>query len=110
MINRLINATWKAPRRTGMEKLIQLQTEQVLLTYLMAATVDERASFAARAAALRSMEGLKKEILNWQKTSTDPAYTGHLALALERMKTPDKAKPTQHLQNPPGAPIGCWED
>jgi hypothetical protein len=110
MVNRIIKATWKAPRKTGTEKLIQQQTEQVLLTYLLAASVDEKASYAARAAILSSLDALKKDILSWQKTTTDPAYAGHLALALERMKSPDKAKPTQHLQTPPGAPIGCWED
>jgi hypothetical protein len=110
MVNRIMKATWKAPRKTGTEKLIQQQTEQVLLTYLLAASVDEKASYAARAAVLSSLETLKKDILSWQKTSTDPAHTGHLALALERMKSPEKAKPIQHLQTPPGAPIGCWED
>ncbi len=31
MVNMLITKTWKAPRQTGIYKLIQLQTEQVLL-------------------------------------------------------------------------------
>ncbi len=35
MLNDLIEKTWKAPRKTGMEQLIQQQTEQVLLTYLL---------------------------------------------------------------------------
>jgi hypothetical protein len=29
---------------------------------------------------------------------------------LERMKTPEKAKPTLHLEMPPGQPIGCDDD
>jgi hypothetical protein len=28
-------------------------------------------------------------------------------LAVERMKSPEKARPTLHAQMPPGAPIGC---
>ena len=44
MIEALINATWKAPRRKGMEGLIQLQTEQILLTYLLAASIDDNNS------------------------------------------------------------------
>ncbi|NCU03374.1 MAG: DUF5117 domain-containing protein, partial [Chitinophagaceae bacterium] len=46
MIQLLIDKTFKAPRRNGMEALIQLQTEQVLLTYLLAVSVDENNSFA----------------------------------------------------------------
>ena len=34
MITILINKTWKAPRLKGFEELIQLQNEQLLLTYL----------------------------------------------------------------------------
>ena len=41
------------------------------------------------------------------KTTTDETYKGHLLLALERIKEPEKAKPTIHKEIPPGAPIGC---
>jgi len=45
------------------------------------------------------------------KTTTDVTYKGHLLLALERMKEPEKAKPTIHKEIPPGAPIGCdWDE
>lgn len=106
MINRLIAKTWKAPRRTGMEKLIQQQTEQLLLTYLLAVSIDDNASFAARSTAQKALEDLKSFITAQKKSSLDDSYTAHLALALERMKAPDKAKPTQHKEIPPGAPIG----
>ena len=111
MIDRLLAKTWKAPRKTGMEKLIQQQTEQILLTYLLALSVDENAGFAARAAGQKGLDDLKAFITAQKKNSTDAAYKGHLALALERMKAPEKAKPTQHKEMPPGAPIGCdWEE
>jgi Met-zincin len=107
MINLLIEKTWKSVRRTGMEKLIQLQTEQLLLTYLLALSIDENANYAARAAAQKGLADLKKYIDEKKKTVTDELYMGHYALALERMKAPEKAKPTQHKEMPPGAPIGC---
>jgi hypothetical protein len=44
-----------------------------------------------------------------KKVVTDEQLAGHYALALERMKAPDKAKPTMHAAIPPGAPIGCME-
>ena len=108
MVNRILAATWKAPRQTGMEKLIQQQTEQIVLTYLLASSVDEQSSFAARSSIQKSLSDLKIYIEGKNKTNTDNIYGGHLALALERMKAPEKAKPTQHAVAPPGAPIGCW--
>lgn len=111
MIDRLLAKTWKAPRKTGMQKLVQLQTEQLLLTYLLALSVDENANFAARSAGQKALGDLKTFITAQKKTIIDASYTGHLALALERLKTPEKAKPTQHKEMPPGAPIGCeWDE
>ncbi|MDF2190851.1 zinc-dependent metalloprotease [Paraflavitalea sp. CAU 1676] len=107
MINTLIAKTWKATRSTGMEKLIQLQTEQVLLTYLLTVSVDDNASFQTRAVTQLAISQLKTYIQSQQKLSKDADYTAHLAFALERMKAPDKAKPTIHKEIPPGAPIGC---
>ena len=94
-----------------MESLVQLQTEQLLLTYLLSLSVDDAASFAARAAGQKGLADLKTFIEEQKKTVKDDNYTAHLTLALERMKAPDKAKPTvQHKEMPPGAPIGCDMD
>jgi len=111
MINMLIAKTWKAPRLTGMEKLIQLQTEQVLLTYLLAASVNDNNSFVVKSNLQTALKSLKTFIETKSKTVTDETYKGHLLLALERMKEPEKAKPTIHKEIPPGAPIGCdWDE
>ena len=110
MVNRVVNDTWKAPRKTGIEGLIQLQTEQVLLTYLLSNSVDEQVSFAARGMMQKSLADLKTYLEAKKKTSTDATYTGSIILALERMKSPDKAKPTIHAAIPPGAPIGQCEE
>jgi hypothetical protein len=108
MCSRIIDATWKAPRQTGTLKLVQQQTEQIVLTYLLAASVDDQLSFAARAAVAHALSGLKAYIAKAAPTAADPSYAAHLSLALERMKSPEKAKATQHTAPPPGAPIGCW--
>ena len=110
MINRVVNVTWKSARKTGIEALIQIQTEQVLLTYLLASSVDEQVSFAARAILQKSLSDLKIYLEIAKKTATDNVYAGHIALALERMKAPEKAKPTQHAAAPPGAPIGDFDE
>jgi hypothetical protein len=107
MINLLLAATWKAPARKGMEKLIQQQTSQVLLTYLLAVSVDDNASFETKALVTKALNDLKKYIEAQQKLVKDESLSAHFTLALERMKAPEKAKPTIHKEIPPGAPIGC---
>ncbi|MFM7839948.1 MAG: zinc-dependent metalloprotease, partial [Chitinophagaceae bacterium] len=110
-LDRLIQATWKAPRQKGAHQLLQLQTEQVLLTYLLSSSVDDNLSFAARSSVVKALRDLKVFIELQQKQQPSTIYEAHLALALERIKTPEKAKPTLHMAIPPGAPIGCdWED
>ena len=110
MVNTLIAKTWKAQRSSGMEKLIQLQTEQVLLTYLLSASINDNNSFAVKAALVKALKDLKAYIGLQNKTARDEVYKGHLALALERMDKPEDAKPTIHKAIPPGAPIGCdWD-
>ncbi|WP_462254048.1 zinc-dependent metalloprotease [Ferruginibacter sp.] len=110
MINILINKTWKAAATTGMEKLIQQQTQQIVLTYLLAVSIDDNTSFAAKAILQKALSDLKKYIELQQKNTTDKLLLGNFILALERMKAPEKAKPTIHAAMPPGAPIGCdWD-
>ena len=110
MINTLISKTWKAQALTGMQRLIQLQTQQVLLTYLLAASINDNNSFAVKEVLQKTLKDLKAFIEAQSKTTTDEVYKGHLLLSLERMSKPENAKPTIHKEIPPGAPIGCdWD-
>jgi hypothetical protein len=110
MINVLLNKTWRAPARTGMEKLIQQQTSQVLLTYLLAVSTDDNSSFTTKAVVQKSLSDLKKYIITQQKIVKDELEQANFILALQRMEAPEKAKPTIHAVIPPGAPIGCdWD-
>jgi hypothetical protein len=110
MIKTILDRTWMAPRRKGMEGLIQMQTEQIILTYLLSSSVDESTSFISRGIINKTISDLKKFIEARSKSTTDITYAGHLLLALERMKAPEKARPTLHSSIPPGAPIGCDSD
>lgn len=111
MINTLIDKTWKAQRRNGMEGLIQMQTEQILLTYLLASGIDDNNSFETKAAVQKATNDLKAFIEEQRGKTLNGQYKAHLMLALERMKAPEKAIPTLHKEIPPGAPIGCdWDD
>jgi len=107
MLDKLVSATWKAIRRSGMEKLVQVQTEQILLTYMLDAGINENLSYPARSVIQKKLSELKTFIESRDKSKDDDVYSGHLILALERIKAPEKAKTTVHKELPPGAPIGC---
>lgn len=92
---------------TGFKRLIQLQNQQLFLTYLLSASVQENSSFATKAALVSLIDKLKTSFTQKLATTTDEQLRGYLLLSLERMKSPDKARPTQHAVAPPGAPIGC---
>ena len=110
MIGLLIAKTWKAPRLNGMEGMIQKQNEQLLLTYLLSASINDDVSFATKAQIHKSLEDLKIYADAQLKATSDNTYKGYLLLTLDRMKSPEKAKPTLHPVAPPGAPIGCMLD
>lgn len=106
MVTVLMSRTWKAARLKGLEGLIQQQNEQVLLTYLLSNSISNDASFATKAALLKAVDDIKTYAEAQLKTAKDETYKGYLLLTLERIKSPDKAKPTLHLPQPPGSPIG----
>ena len=54
----------------------------------------------------KALTDLKKWIESQQKITKDASYNAHLALAIDRMKKPEDAKPTLHEEIPPGSPIG----
>lgn len=103
MLETVLAKTWRATRQQGFEGLIQRQNEQLVLTYLLAASENENASFATRAAVLQVLDKIRTMAGGGSKTSTDKGY---YLLTLERLKHPEKAKATQHAVLPPGAPIG----
>lgn len=110
MVGHLVRATWRSPRKKGMEGMIQMQTEQLLLTHLLAASVNEQNSFITRSVIHQQLTTLKSFIEAQKKATTEEKYKGHLLLALNRMEKPADAKPTIHAEIPPGAPIGCGDD
>jgi hypothetical protein len=79
----------------------------LLLTYLLAASVNEEASFATKAQLLNATDQIKTFTAAQLKTVTDNVAKGYLLLTMERIKSPEKAKPALHQAAPPGSPIGC---
>lgn len=107
MLKIVMDNVWSTQAKQGTQRLIQLQTQQVLLTYLLSASINDNNSFGVKASVQQSLNKLKSQVESALKTSADELYKAHLQLALQRMKEPEKAKPTIHKEIPPGAPIGC---
>jgi len=111
MIDLLIDRTWKAPKLQGLPELIRQQNGQMLLTYLLSASIDEKVSFAAKSQLRYSLDKLKPLLEDLRTKSKDTPDEGNISLALERMKDPSKAKGTvRTVTTPPGAPIGCEDE
>ena len=106
MISILMNKTWKAPRLTGLEGLIVQQNEQLLLTWIMRAYVNDASSFGTRAALLNAIEEIKT-LATKKLAGADQNSRGYLLLTLERITERDKIRPFIAEEMPPGSPIGC---
>lgn len=109
MLTQLIEKTWKAPKTTGLARKVQFQTEQIVLTHLLALSVNEAANYQVRAVCGKAIKDLKAYIES-QKNTKESDYAAHLDYAVERMKNPSAAKIAAHKEMAPGAPIGCDEE
>lgn len=108
VLNQIVDNTWKAKRTSGLDGQVQLQTQQLVLTHLMALAQNENAAYGVRAAATLALQQLEKQLKGLSKSS-DKAVKANALLALERMKQPASAKPQLHKDLAPGAPIGSTE-
>lgn len=107
MLGRMNKVLFGAERAKGMDGLLQQQTEQICLTYILSATLNDNLNYGARAIFRHFLSTLKTEMTAKEKSTPDPFWKGHYQLALQRMEKPELARPTLHVQAPPGAPIGC---
>ena len=92
------------PVNSKVQEQIRMQNEQLLLTYLLASSVNNETSFAAKASLLNILNDLKNK--TERSLQQKPPSAGYLLLTLERIKHPELAKPSLHIVAPPGSPIG----
>jgi Met-zincin/Domain of unknown function (DUF5117) len=110
MITLIVDKTFKTPKNQGLNRKVQFQTEQIVLTHLMALSTNESANYQVRAVCGKVLKDLKTYIEETKKTAKESDYQAHLDYALDRMKNPSSAKIAVHKELPPGAPIGCGEE
>ena len=107
MLKITLDHLFEMPKSNGLQELIRLQNQQILLTYLLSVSTNDQASYATKAAVLATIETLKKNMTIRLKKTKDNTEKGYLLLSLERIKSPEKAKVAIASTIPPGAPIGC---
>ena len=132
VLDSIINRTWKTPIQKGMTAQLQMQTQQMVLSYLLGMVKDNTGSGGGSAAALPAgftqtqsaggnanyavkaicfdrLNQLKKYCEAKSKTVT--TYKAHYAYAIERINKPIDILIPSHANIAPGAPIGCdWEE
>ncbi len=132
MVDALLEATWKSPRREGLEEETQFTVEDVVLNHLLGlaasgggagasgsafpagAAVDEgrsgSASPEARGQALAEVDKLEKWLKGAAFPADAPEYAAHRAAALAAIgrfrSDPSKFTLAPELPMPPGQPIG----
>jgi hypothetical protein len=107
VLDAIINATWKAAPEKGLAREVQKQTQQMVLTWLLALNQNEQANYAVQAICYSRIEQLKKYAQTMVKAGTDAAHFGY---TIERINHPKDISLPQHKEIPPGAPIGCeWD-
>jgi hypothetical protein len=108
VIEAVFQATWKAPRATGLAAEIQHVTEASAVEHLLALAANPTASAEARAQA--RAEALSLRSLLSARSAENPEEKAVRTAAIARIeafeKNPEKFTPATDVVAPPGQPIG----
>ncbi|MFN5361377.1 MAG: zinc-dependent metalloprotease [Bacteroidota bacterium] len=107
LLDAIIQATWMRPLKNGLERQVQLQTQQMVLTWLLALYQNDQSGYAVKSICHSRLRQLKNFCLSKKNL---PELADHYAYAVERIDHPKEVPMPVHKEIPPGAPIGCEED
>ncbi len=107
VLDAIITKTWKAPLQKGLKGEVQLQTQQMVLTWILGLSQSDASNYIVKSICFDRLQSLKKYAEQMKAT---PALQAHYAYAIERISKPKDIALPQHKEIPPGAPIGCDED
>lgn len=104
----VIEKTWKAPLSKGLEGQIQLQTQQMVVTFLLGLNQSELSNYAVKSIAYSRLQSIKGLCTNMLEANT--TERAHCEYTIERIDKPKDISLPSHRDMPPGAPIGCDGD
>jgi hypothetical protein len=110
VLDKILQATWKAPMRSGYEGEIQHVVNMVILNDLMALAAGERAANQVRAIAEYRLELLKGSLNDQRPLARTMEQTAFLIYATNQIRRfqedPKKMNLTKANDPPDGQPIG----
>lgn len=110
----LLQATWFAPRLSGIDGEIQRTTNYLVLEYLMPLTVNADADPQVRAIALDAIEQLDAWLTPRAASEQETAWRAHYGFAKFRItqlkSDPSGIEQAPAVEVPPGEPIGTTAD
>lgn len=108
VLDAIIKKTWMSKKQEGLKGQVQAQTQQIVLTWLLALSQNNTANYQVKSICFDRLAGLKAYAK--QQASLNPAFRPHYLYAVERIEKPKDIQLPQHREIAPGAPIGCdWE-
>jgi hypothetical protein len=105
VVDAVLKNTWYAKIPNGLEGMIQLQTQQQVLTWILGVYQNADANFEVRGICNDRLQQLKSKIESLRKT--DLAHKAQYDFAIERIKNPGTITLPSPVIMAPGAPIGC---
>jgi len=104
LLDAIIETTWKSTLKSGLAREIQLQTQQMVVTWLLALYQNDQSGYAVKSICFSRLEQIKQIALSKKQTA---GLSAHYAYAIERINKPKDIPLPIHKEIPPGAPIGC---
>ncbi|MBL7813610.1 MAG: zinc-dependent metalloprotease [Saprospiraceae bacterium] len=109
VVESILQKTWFAPEQTDLKQQIQLQTQQMVVSFLLGLSQSEQSNYAVKSIAFNQLQKIKGYCAEKLNGASD--NKAHFAYTIERIDKPKDIALPQHRELPPGAPIGCdWED
>lgn len=109
VLDAIINKTWKANWQSGLKKEVQIQTQQMVLSWILGLSQSEQANYLVKSICFDRLQSLKQYATEQMKAN--PSLRAHYSYAIERINKPKDIQLPVHKEIPPGAPIGCdWEE
>jgi hypothetical protein len=104
VLDETIQTIWKAAPEKGLKGLVQQQTQQMVLTWLLGLSQSEQSNYLVKSICFDRLQSLKKYAATMSKTAANKA---HYLYTIERIDRPKDIALPVHKEIPPGAPIGC---
>lgn len=109
VLDAIINKTWKSPLQKGLKEKVQLQAQQMVLTWMIGLSQDVNANYLVKSICFDRLQSLKQYATEQMKANS--SLKAHYAYAIERINKPKDITLPNHKDIPPGSPIGSdWDE